>query len=178
VIDIERELAERTVEVGECLEWIGPYGKGLRTRAVPMIKRRVNGVRIELNTAREVWRHYKGDPPPGHVVFRRECLNDRCVLLGHLACVPRGAHLRARRGTPQARLSQATRAAIAVAARANSCYSVDQVDQVRALLATGCSCVEVSRRTGVKEATVTDIKGGRSWASTAPAGSVWTWRAS
>lgn len=173
-IDIAAELAAHTTEVGECLEWTGTYGSGRRNLSTPILRRRIDGKRVELLLTREVYKLHHGEIPAGLTVYRT-CCNYACLAKAHLAVGPMGSHMRQRQKLGLARHSQSTRAAIALAQRSRSKYRPEQIAEVRALLCEGLTVAETSRRTGVHRDTVSDVKGRRAWLDTAPAGSVWSW---
>lgn len=175
MMDVRAIIVANTVEVGDCLEWTGPYGCGKRNKATPIIRTRRDGKARNLIVHREAWKAAKGPIPEGKIIYR-SCCNYRCVGEQHLACGPRGVPLRLRGKLGLAGHCQSTVVAIALGRRRNSRYTSEQIGSVRAMLAEGLTCAETARMTGVGADTVEDVKRGRAWATTAAAGSVWAWR--
>ena len=166
-------LAERTEEVGDCLEWTGGFGTG-STASVPLLRLHS----VHLIVPRLVWMAAHGDIPAGRIVYRHHCCNDRCVLLGHLKLGRRGDHLRRRAALGLAKHMQSTRVALTQAARNRSTtkYSVEQAAAVRDLAAAGVPDILIAGATDVAVGMVGDIRLGRAWADRAPAASVFGWR--
>lgn len=72
-------------EVGDCLEWRGPYaGRG---RVTPIARRYVEGRSENLSVIRLVWEQTEGPIPQGRIVYR-DCCNHRCIRC--LKCGKRG----------------------------------------------------------------------------------------
>lgn len=161
-------------EVGECLEWRGPYaGRG---RVTPIARRYIEGRSENLSVIRLVWEQTEGPIPEGRIVYR-DCCNHRCIRC--LKCGKRGDVQRHRARKGLAGHSPAALAALTRSARerARTKYSIEQARIVRALVAQGVPDADVSQRTGVHEAVVADIRRGKAWRDDAFAGSsVFTWR--
>lgn len=167
-------VAERTVEVGECLEWTGLYGHGSTAR-VPMVKTRHNGASVNLAAPRLAWLAEHGEIPAGRIVYRH-CCNDaciRCLRLGKL-----GDQLKRRGQLGLSQHLQSTRAAITRSARNRSTtvHSAEQAAAVRDLAAAGVPDVLISFATDVGRSMVSDIRSGRAWADRVPAADVFSWR--
>lgn len=163
-------------EVGECHEWHGAYGCGT-TAHTPIVRKRVNGKPVNLIVAREVWLAAHGSIPAGRLIYRH-CCNAKCVRLEHLRCGRRGDQLRRRAALGLAGHRPSTRASITRSARcrATTRYTVAQAGQVKDLVACGVLDAEISSATGVGQAMVADIRRGKAWRDTTPAGSVFSWR--
>lgn len=167
------------IEVGECHEWTGRMSGGKRGGSVPVVGTRIDGRRVNLSVRREIWLAAGKRIPDGYVVYSHTCCNSRCIRLEHLACAPRGQHLKRRGEVGLAHHMPSTLVTLTRAARARSTtkYTMDQAREVRALACEGLRDEEISRRTGVGLAMVSDIRLGRAWADTLGAGSIFNgWR--
>jgi hypothetical protein len=173
-VDWPAYVSERTVEVGECLEWTGRYGCG-STSCVPTIKTRHAGLAVNLIVPRLAWLHLHDEIPNGRIVYRH-CCNDRCV--GCLRIGRRGDQLRRRKALGLAAHMQSTRVALTRAARSRRTtkYSASQAAAVRELAALGVPDPLIVFATDVGPAMVADIRTGRAWTERAPAASVFAWR--
>lgn len=160
-------------EVGDCLEWRGPYaGRG---RVTPIARRYVEGRSENLSVIRLVWEQTEGPIPQGRIVYR-DCCNHRCIRC--LKCGKRGDVQRHRAKMGLAAHSPAALAALTRTARARPTTknTLEQARQARLLVAQGLSDAEVSQRTGIHEDVVADIRRGKAWREDAFAGaSVFTW---
>lgn len=160
-------------EVGECLEWRGPYGSG-RSKVTPIIKCHVNGRSENLPVVRLVWEQTKGKIPPGKIVYR-SCCNHRCIRCLKLGV--RGDAHRQRKRLGLAGHSPSTIASLTTAARRRPTvkYTIEQARECRKLADGGLTDAQVSERTGVHVDIVCDIRRGKIWREHAPVASVFTW---
>lgn len=168
--DAEWILAQ-CVEEGECLLWPGKMGTG-SNRANPIVKGILpNGKPNNLPVRRMVWEHRHGPLPPGKVVYRT-CCQHRC--LQHLDAGPPGSPVRQRKRAGLTAHSPAARAALTSGARnrANCVNTLQQVQEVKRLVALGGSNVEISQQTGVSAAMVGKIRTGKCWADAVQGSSV------
>ena len=170
------DFASKTVEVGECLEWTGSYGRG-PTSSVPIQKTRGGGAAVNLIVPRIVWEQANGAIPAGRIIYRH-CCNYRCVRLEHLRCGKLGDQLRQRAALGLAKHMQSTRAALTRAARDRSTtkYSEAQACAVRDMAAAGVPDALIAGATDVGIAVVADIRRGRAWTEHTSAASVFGWR--
>lgn len=148
-------------EVGECLEWPGPFGCHGVT---PIVKAR-NAEKARTDNypvAREVWTAAYGAVPEGLVVFR-SCCNNACVLLDHLRIGTKKEWGAARRKAGVTSHKRSTVVAITVSARRRAIHTPDQAREVRELSAAGLGVDEIVEQTGVSQSMVVDIRSGRAW---------------
>ena len=149
-------------EVGECLEWPGPFGNG-RKKNVAIVKARSEKGRTDnYAVARELWEAAYGPIPEGLMVFRT-CCNNNCVLLTHLTIGDRAAWASARKKAGATKHHHSTILKITIARRRNSVNTEEQVEAVRMLSAEGLRLDEIVEQTGVSRAMVEDIRAGKSW---------------
>lgn len=150
-------------EVGECLEWPGPFGCG-RKKDTAIVKARSRDSQRTENyaVARELWEAAYGPVPEGKLVYRT-CCNNACVLLDHLAIGTRKEWSRARIKAGATKHHHATIIALTMAARRNAKNSIEVAREVRALRAEGMRHEDIAAQTGVAEAMVDDIVYGRAW---------------
>jgi len=160
-----RQLAE-SVEVGECLEWQGPFSCHGVT---PVVKaRNVEKERTDnFSVPRMLWEAAYGAIPAGKLVYRC-CNNNACVLLDHLTIGTRKDWGKHRAKTAAAKHHNATKIALTIAARrrVNTKNDMDKARAVRSLRSEGVSRAQISIQTGVSEALVADICQGRRWVET------------
>ncbi len=175
--DFPAVLAAHTVEVGDCLEWIGAYGHG-NTSAVPIIKSRGSKGGKNFIIPRLVWLHAHGEIPDGRIVYRHLCCNDRCVKLEHLKVGRRGDQNRRRAALGLAGHMQSTRANLTHAARNRSTtkHSEAQAAAVRELVTAGVPDILIAGATDVSPSMVADIRLGRAWGAQTHAASIFNWR--
>jgi hypothetical protein len=155
-------LAAHTVEVGDCLEWTGPFGHR-RTRSVPILKRRVDGKRENIGVVRDLWEQAHGPVPAGRIVYRHTCCNGACVLLEHFKLGKQGDQHRRRKVLGLTSHSPGTIAAICAASRKRAKHTAEQALQVRELVTQGMRHADISQATGVSKDMVSDIAKGKSW---------------
>jgi hypothetical protein len=167
--DLQAEIRARTVEIGDCLEWIGRFGSN-KNRSTPLLDVAIDGVRHYMIVSREVWKARHGPIPAGRVVYR-SCLNYRCVT--HLALGRSGSPPKARAEAGIASHPPSAVAAMTKSKRKGAKYSAEQVAALRSLLADGHSAAEAGRMVGIAEDMARDIRSGRRWR--AAVGSVWAW---
>lgn len=172
--DLAAEILAKCEEVGECLEWPGPYGSG-RNRCSPLLRARIDEHRENLPVLRILWEAKRGPIPDGKIIYRH-CCNDRCV--GCLRIGERGAAHRRRKQLGLMKHSASTLASLTRGARnrGNLKCSEVQAAEIRELLAQGLTEREVSERTGMTRYVVADVRTGRSWKPVAHQASVFTWR--
>lgn len=149
-------------EVGDCLEWPGPFGNG-RKKNVAIVKARSEKGRTDnYAVARELWEAAYGPVPEGQMVYRT-CCNNNCVLLDHLTIGDRAAWAKARKKAGATKHHHSTILKITVARRRTAIHSHEQVESVRMLSAEGLKLDEIVAQTGVSRAMVEDIRSGKSW---------------
>jgi len=160
-------------EVGECMEWRGPYGNG-RCKVTPILKLRINGRTENLPVARLVWEHTKGPIPPGKIVYRK-CCNHRCVQC--LALGKRGDAHRQRKKMGLSGHSQSTLVSLTNGARgrATAKNTMEQARECRRLVAEGFTDLQTAGRTGVHPDMVADIRRGKAWREHAALASIFSW---
>lgn len=161
-------------EVGDCLEWRGPYGRG-RSSVTPIVKVRIDGQTQNLPVVRLMWEHTRGPIPPGKIVYRT-CCNHRCVQCLKLGV--RGDAHRQRRKLGLSAHRPETVASITNSARtrATTTNTMEKARECRALSAQGLRDHEVAALTGVHADVVADIRRGDAWRESAPGASVFSWR--
>jgi energy-coupling factor transporter ATP-binding protein EcfA2 len=163
------------IEDGDCLLWQGTMGTG-KNKATPHLNFIApDGTRGRLMMARTTWEARNGRPVPAGKIVYRTCCNERC--LEHLKLGVRGDAHRQRKRLGLTGHSPATIAALTIGARNREgiVCSIETAREVRALLYSGLRNIDVSRRTGVDESTVSCIKRGKAWAESLPAASVFSW---
>lgn len=149
-------------EVGECLEWPGPFGNG-RKKNVAIVKARSEKGRTDnYAVARELWEAAYGPIPEGKMIYRT-CCNNCCVLLDHLKIGTRTDWANARKKAGATKHHHSTVLKITIARRRNSVNSHEQVEAVRMLSAEGLRLDDIVQQTGVSRAMVEDIRSGKSW---------------
>lgn len=161
-------------EVGECLEWRGPFGCG-RNKGTPIVKVAANGKRTNAPVVRLVWEQTRGPIPDGKIVYRH-CCNYKCVACLKLGV--RGDVHRLRKKLGKAAHSPTTIVAITNGSRArhNVKNSIEKARECRALSAQGLSDPKVSELTGVHPEMVANIRRGEAWKEHAAPASVFSWR--
>ena len=169
-------LLGRCTEVGECLEWPGPYGIG-RSSVTPIVKCHLNGRSENLAVVRLVWEQTKGPIPEGRIVYRH-CCNHRCIRPECLRLGKRGDAHRHRKKMGLTAHTPASLAALTRGARgrATTKNSMEKARAVRALVAEGLRDPEIAVRTGVHPEMVADIRRGTAWRETPAVASVFSWR--
>jgi hypothetical protein len=125
--DLQAEIRARTVEIGDCLEWIGRFGSN-KNRSTPLLDVAIDGVRHYMIVSREVWKARHGPIPAGRVVYR-SCLNYRCVT--HLALGRSGSPPKARAEAGIASHPPSAVAAMTKSKRKGAKYSAEQVAALR-----------------------------------------------
>lgn len=149
-------------EVGECLEWPGPFGNG-RKKNVAIVKARSDKGRTDnYAVARELWEAAYGSIPEGQMVYRT-CCNNNCVLLTHLCIGDRAAWAKARKKAGATKHHHTTILKITIARRRSAVNTEEQVEAVRSLSAEGMRLDDIVEQTGVSRAMVEDIRSGKSW---------------
>lgn len=177
-MDIAAVYAARTIEIGDCREW---QGRMLKSQAeqpnTPVIQTTVNGKSLHIIVARWVWEQEHGPIPPGQMIYRT-CCNNRCVRGKHLAAGTLADVKAARKAAGQTRHKPSTKAAIQTGARKRSgtVNTVEQARLVRDLVAAGKHDIEIAAETGVRLASVKDIRLGRGWRESAPGASVFNFK--
>jgi hypothetical protein len=149
-------------EVGECLEWPGPFGNG-RKKNVAIVKARSEKGRTDnYAVARELWEAAYGPIPEGQMVYRT-CCNNNCVLLTHLCIGDRAAWAKARKKAGATKHHHSTVLKITIARRRSAVNSEEKAEAVRMLSAEGLRLDDIVEQTGVSRAMVEDIRSGKSW---------------
>lgn len=165
----EQKLAQgmaEAIEVGDCLEWQGPFGcEG----ATPIVKaRNTDKARTDnYGVPRMLWEQAHGPTPEGMLVYRK-CCNNTCVLLDHFRVGTRAQWASNRVKAGVAKHHNSTKIALTIAARARPATknSLDKARLVRSLRAEGATRAEIVAQTGVADAMVADIVAGRAWVET------------
>jgi len=172
--DLRAEILARCIEVGECLEWQGPFGTG-RNAATPILRKRYDGHSDNLPVLRILWQTEHGPIPAGKIVYRH-CGNDRCVC--HIKLGKRGDAHRRRKQLGLMKHSPATLAALTRGARSreNVKCSEERASEIRAMLAEGMTDQEIMDSTGLSRYVVADVRLGRTWKPAVPVASVFGWR--
>lgn len=164
---IAEALAEglrRAEEVGECLEWQGPFGGN---GAVPSVRSREGFTYTQNYSAtRLIWEAAHGEVPEGKLVYRK-CCNNACVNIDHLKVGTRKEWGAWRRKAGMAKHSPATVAAITAGMRRIAKNTAEQVGRVCDLTREGVKVDDIVAATGVSYAMVIDIQQGRSWKNVA-----------
>lgn len=155
---------EKAQEVGDCLEWPGPFGGGKKKNTAIVKARSEKGRTDNYAVARELWVAAYGDVPEGAMVYRK-CCNNACVLLDHLTIGSRKDWARARIKAGATRHQPATLIALTIAARTRptAVNSMEKARAVRSLAAAGVRNEQIVAETGVSAALVSDIRQGRAW---------------
>lgn len=162
---IKAEIAAKSVEVGECVEWLGKMGSGSAKGAnTPLLGTRRDGRSVNLIVARLVYEAERGPIPAGKLVYR-SCCNNRCIAAVHLRLGTLADIKRVRRAAGLTSHTPATRVALTRGARsrANVVNDMEKARAVRALVAEGMPDDAIAARTGVGRAMVSDIRRGRAW---------------
>ena len=151
------------IEVGECLEWQGPFSCGGRTpvaKAKTLEKKRTDNFAVP----RELWAAAYGPIPAGMLVFRT-CCNNRCVLLDHLSIGTRKDWAKARKKMGATKHSPVAKPHLTLAARrrADVVNTMEKARQVRSLAAARIKTDEITRLTGVSPAMVAEIRQNSAW---------------
>lgn len=151
------------VEVGDCLEWQGPFGCGGTT---PIVKGRVLGKRSTRNfiVCRTMWEQKNGPVPEGKVVYRK-CCNNACVREDHLRCGTRAEFKENLKKHGRTKHKAATKLRMIVSARARPTIklSLEKAREIRALKAENLTNRAISRALGVSECMVGDIVREKAW---------------
>ena len=150
-------------EVGECLEWPGPFGNGLKKNTAIVKARSERGRTDNFIVARELWEAAYGPIPEGLMVYRT-CCNNACVHLDHLTIGDRAAWAKARKKAGATKHHHSTVLKITMAARRNGVNSEAKAQEVRLMTAAGASVDDIVAETGVSRAMVQDIRYGKAWA--------------
>lgn len=148
-------------EVGDCLEWQGPFHQH-----VPIVRVRFEGKNYSdgVQVPRKLWEAANGPVPDGKLAYR-SCCNNACVLLDHIVVGTRQEWADCRKKAGVSGHSPATKAAIAAARRKQGKYTVDQVIDIKNMTRDGVLVRDIVERTGVSRAMVMDIRSQKSWAS-------------
>lgn len=149
-------------EVGNCLEWPGPFGNGRKKNTAIVKARSDKGRTDNFAVAREVWEAAYGPIPEGLMVYRT-CCNNNCVLLDHLTIGDRSAWANARKKAGATKHHHATILKITIARRRNTVNTQEKADSVRMLSAEGLKLDDIVTQTGVSRAMCEDIRSGKSW---------------
>lgn len=151
-------------EVGDCLEWQGPFGGGKKKSTAIVKARSEKGRTDNFAVARELWIAAYSDVPEGMLIYRR-CCNNACVLLDHLTIGTRKDWAKARMKAGATKHQPTTLIALTLAARrrATAVNTIEKARAVRMLVAGGACNDEIVEETGVSKAMVADIRQGRSW---------------
>lgn len=163
--EIKAMVADRTVEVGDCVEWQGKMGRGsAKFPNTPIIATRRDGKAVNLVVARLVYESVHGAIPAGKLVYRA-CCNNLCVAAAHLKAGTLADVKRARRAAGLTAHSPAVIAALTKGARSrvNVVNTMEKARAVRTLVAEGLPDDAIAARTGVGRAMVSDIRRGRAW---------------
>lgn len=161
-----QELIERgmrnAVEVGDCLEWTGPYACRGTT---PVAKGRKPGGKTTINVpvCRTIWELAHGPVASGKMVYRI-CCNNACVKLEHLVAGTRKqwAANRKKNGLTKHSPDVKLHISLGTRKRPNIVNSMEKARQVRALDGT-MSRKLIAAVTGVSPDMVTDICANRAW---------------
>lgn len=153
-----------TQEVGDCLEWPGPFGEGKKKNTAIVRARSEKGRTDNYPVARELWTAAYGEVPEGMLIYRK-CCNNACVLLDHLTIGTRKDWAKARIKAGATKHQPTTLIALTLAARRRSTAvnTMEKARTVRMLVAGGACNDEIVEETGVSKAMVADIRQGRSW---------------
>jgi hypothetical protein len=154
---------EQAVEVGNCLEWHGPFAcRGV----TPVVKVRNHEKQRTDNHSvpRQLWEAAYGPIPEGKLVYR-SCCNNACVLLWCLTIGARKDWARARKKAGVTGHHHTTKLHLTMAARrrADVTNSMEKAREVRLLAAERVKTDEISQRTGVHPTMVAEIRQGRAW---------------
>lgn len=165
------------VEVGDCLEWQGPFGCGKKKNTAIIKARGPKGWTENYAVAREIWEAAYGPAPDGKVVYRK-CCNGRCVLLDHLTIGTRRDVKTTLKRAGLTKHHPTTIAALTLGARrrANVVNSMDKARRVRELVTHGHRTDSIAWLTGVHPDSVSDIRRGRTWREHHNGASVFSWR--
>lgn len=159
---LERGMA-RAIEVGECLEWQGPFSCN---GATPVVKVRRPGEKYSdnISVCRSLWEADNGPIPDGKLVYRK-CCNNACVEQGHLRCGTR-AEWKAnqkKNGLTKHKVLTKLKQTVAARSRPTTKYSMDKAREVRTLKSDGLTYGQISEATGVSLGMVADIVQGAAW---------------
>lgn len=158
---LDKGLAQ-AVEVGECLEWAGAYScKGV----TPVVKTRGDKGYTENTAAyRLQWERHKGPVPAGKKIYR-QCANNACVRLEHLACGTLADVKKAQKKAGKTAHHETTKLAITMSSRrrANVVNDMDTARRVRELAAEGLTYPAIAKLTGVNIYMVAEIVRGEAW---------------
>ena len=165
-------IRKASKEVGECVEWHGPYlGK------TPMLYTPKDyaweGNCCGRQSARAVLFFLdRGYRLSKNSVIRPRCRNDRCVKLEHFYVIPRSHQVKeqAKRGELQ---TSKRKAALTRNARKNAKLTQEAVDSIRA--SRDPTKVE-SEKHGVSQSAIRAIRRGALWKNSITGASVFTWR--
>lgn len=150
-------------EVGDCLEWQGPFACKETT---PVVKARHAGKKRTENFSvpRLLWEAKRGPIPAGKLVYRR-CHNNACVLDEHLMLGTRKEWFASRKRAGLTKHSTATLVRLTVAARRRlrTVNTMEKAREVRQLAAAKVRNVEIVQRTGVSPAMVAEMRQGTAW---------------
>lgn len=162
---IKAEIAAKSVEVGECVEWLGKMGSGSAKFAnTPLLGTRKDGRSVNLIVARLVYEAERGPIPSGKLVYR-SCCNNRCIAAAHLRLGTLADVKRVRRAAGLTSHTPSTRAALTRGARSrvNVVNDMEKARAVRALVAAGLHDEQIAEQTGVRRCMVSDIRRGKAW---------------
>jgi hypothetical protein len=159
---LERGMA-KAEEVGECLEWQGPFSCGGCT---PVMKVRSPGKQYSENVSvcRSLWERDRGPIPDGRLVYRK-CCNNNCVHPEHLRCGTR-AEWKAnqkKHGLTKHKTLTKLKQTVSARNRPTTKYSLDKAREVRDLKASRMTYRQIAEATGVSEGMVADIVQGTAW---------------
>lgn len=167
---IAERLAEgmaHAVEVGECLEWQGPFScRGVTpcVKAKDPAKDPTHRHTDNFSVPRLLWEQERGPIPVGKLVYRC-CCNNACVLRAHLRCGTRTDLMRARKKAGVTKHSQTAKLHLTLAARrrANVSNTIEKARAVRSLASAGVGIEAIAASTGVHPTMVFEIRQGRAW---------------
>jgi hypothetical protein len=172
-ITMETILAQ-SVEVGECLEWQGPFGTG-GTRQTPVIRQYDpdKGYCTKSIVARLVYELTKGPIPEGKLVYRA-CCNHACVGAHHLKVGTLADKCAAYKKAGKTKHAPSTVAAITRGSRSRSNIknSMEKARQVRLMVSQGKRDDEIAGLVDMHPEMVADIRRGRSWRESVTASSI------
>lgn len=170
VATIAEKLAQglaQAAEVGDCLEWQGPFScKGVTPCVKAKDPAKDPSTRRTDNFAvpRLLWAAANGPIPKGKLIYRT-CCNNACVCMDHLRCGSRAEWARARKraGTSKHSATALLHLTLAARRRANIFNTIEKAREVRSLAAVGLKTPQIAAQTGVHPEMVYEIRRGDAW---------------